>query len=76
MNERITIDPAICHGKPVITGTRLPVKIVLGSLAGGMTSAEIQHEYDISEEDIKAALTYAAELVDEEQHHVLPTGPR
>ena len=33
MNDRINIDPAICHGKPVIRGTRVPVSIVLGSLA-------------------------------------------
>ena len=37
MNERIVIDPKICHGKPVIRGTRMPVALVLGSLAGGMS---------------------------------------
>ena len=56
MNERITIDPAICHGKPVIRGTRTPVSIVVGSLAGGMTFEEVQREYDLSIEDMRAAL--------------------
>jgi uncharacterized protein (DUF433 family) len=37
MNERIVIDPKICHGKPVIKGTRMPLALVVGSLAGGMT---------------------------------------
>lgn len=42
MNDRINIDPAVCHGKPVIRGTRVPVAIVLGSLAGGMAYEEVQ----------------------------------
>jgi uncharacterized protein (DUF433 family) len=72
MNERIQIDPTICHGKPVIRGTRVPVSIVLGSLAGGMTSEELRREYDLAPEDLLAAFAYAAELVDEERHHALP----
>jgi uncharacterized protein (DUF433 family) len=54
-NDRITIDPMICHGDPVIRNTRVPVRIVLGSPAGGMTREEIQREYDISADDIRAA---------------------
>ena len=73
MHNRITIDPGICHGKPVIRGTRTPVSIVVGSLAGGMSFEEVQREYDLSIEDIRAALKFAGELVDQEQHHSLPT---
>lgn len=73
MNDRITIDPAIHHGKPVIRGTRTPVSIVVGSLAGGMTFEEVQREYDLTIEDIRAALKFAGDLVDQEQHHPLPT---
>jgi len=73
MSDRITIDPAIAHGKPVIRGTRVPVSIILGSLAGGMSFDEIQREYEVASDDIKAALSYAAELVEDEQHHALPT---
>ena len=57
MNDRITIDPAICHGKTVIRVTRTPVSIVVGSLAGGMGFEEVQREYDLTNEDIRAALS-------------------
>jgi uncharacterized protein (DUF433 family) len=73
MDNRVTIDPAICHGKPVIRGTRTPVSIVVGSLASGMSFEEVQREYDLTIEDIRAALKFAGELVDQEQHHPLPT---
>ena len=70
--NRIVIDPKICHGKPIIRGTRLPVAIVLGSLAGGMSFDEVQREYSISIDDIRAAIGYANALVEREQHHPLP----
>lgn len=72
MEPRIVLDPAICHGKPVIRGTRVPASIVVGSLAGGMSFEEIEREYEITREDILAALRYASELIDREQHHPLP----
>lgn len=72
MNDRIVIDPSICHGKPVIRGTRTPVAIVVGSLAGGMSFEDVQREYDLTIEDVRAALKFAGELVDQEQHHPLP----
>ncbi|HLF95546.1 MAG TPA: DUF433 domain-containing protein [Methylococcaceae bacterium] len=63
MHERITIDPAICHGKPCIRGLRYPVEGVLEWLAGGMTIEEILADYeDLEREDILAALSYAARL--------------
>ena len=55
---RIQIDPAVCHGKPFIQGTRVPVPIVVGSLAVGMTIEEGQREYDLTREDIQAALAF------------------
>lgn len=72
MNERIAIDPKVCHGKPVIRGTRMPVALVVGSLAGGMTFDEVQKEYGLTIADIRAALKFAGELVEQEQHHPLP----
>ena len=39
--NRIVLDPAVSHGKPVIRGTRVPVTVVVGSLAGGMTFEEV-----------------------------------
>lgn len=61
--ERITIDPGIMHGKPVIKGTRVPVDVVLGSLIGGMAYEEIEREYGINRDDIIAAIEYAAKFV-------------
>jgi uncharacterized protein (DUF433 family) len=72
MNERICIDPGIQHGKPVIRGTRVPVARLIGGLAGGMTFAELQREYDVTEEDIRAALDFANQLIEQEQFHPLP----
>jgi len=73
MEDRIIIDPAICHDKPVIRGTRMPVALIIGSLAGGMSFDEVQQEYDLTTEDIRAALRFAGELIDREQFHPLPT---
>jgi uncharacterized protein (DUF433 family) len=59
---RITVDPNICHGAPVIMGTRVPISIIVGSLAG-MSMQEVMCEYEITHEDIRAVLAYAAEIV-------------
>lgn len=67
---RINVDPKVCHGAPVITGTRVLVSIVLGSLAGGMSKEEVMDEYSLTKEDVEAALAYATELVSET--HVVP----
>ena len=64
--RRIEIDPAIMGGKPVIKGTRVPVEVIVGGLAGGMTVEEVCREYRIKAEDVRAALAYAAESLSEE----------
>ena len=74
MHERIIIDPEIQHGKPVIRGTRVPVTRILAGLAGNMTFDEICQEYEVTVEDIRAAINYAEELVEQETHHPLPMG--
>ena len=59
--ERITSDPSICFGKPIIRGLRYPVRNVLEWLAAGMSIEEILADYeDLEREDILAALLYAA----------------
>ena len=63
---RIVIDPKIRFGKPVIKGTRVPVDLILGKIAGGMTMEELMREYELKKEDILAALRYAAQVVKEE----------
>ncbi len=68
MNERIVTDPAICSGKPVIRGTRIMVKNILGLVAGGYTLDRIVLTYpELAKEDVSAALEYAASVVAEEQ---------
>jgi uncharacterized protein (DUF433 family) len=65
--DRIQTDPAICHGKACIRGTRIMVSVVLANLADGMTEGEIRAEYpSLETEDIQAALAYAADLAGEE----------
>jgi uncharacterized protein (DUF433 family) len=59
MSDRISIDPAVQHGKPVIRGTRVPVARILGSLAGGMTQQQVIDEYGVTTDDIAAALEFA-----------------
>jgi len=70
--KRINIDPGILGGKPVIAGTRVPVQIIVGDLANGMTTAEVCEAYRITEPDVRAALMYAAETVSDEAVHALP----
>ena len=61
--DRITIDPAICHGKPTVRGLRYPVETILELLSSGMTTEEILADYeDLEREDILAALAFAARL--------------
>jgi uncharacterized protein (DUF433 family) len=43
--DRIVIDPARCHGKPIICGTRVPVSVVVACLVAGLTINEIQRQY-------------------------------
>ena len=56
----IISDPEILGGEAVIKGTRIPVALILGHLAAGRSAEEIEYEYDLSIENIRAALGYAA----------------
>ncbi|HEV7225515.1 MAG TPA: DUF433 domain-containing protein [Pirellulales bacterium] len=61
--SRITIDPAICHGKPCVRGLRYPVEVLLDLLSSGMTFDEVLGDYeDLEREDLLAVLAFAAEL--------------
>jgi uncharacterized protein (DUF433 family) len=64
---RIVVDENIRFGKPVIEGTRVPVDVVLGKLAGGMAIEAVAEEYGLVREDILAALGYAARTVAAEE---------
>ena len=66
--DRIEVNPAICSGKPVIRGTRIMVRNILGMIAGGYTVDKIVASYpDLGREDVIAAVEYAARVVDEVQ---------
>jgi uncharacterized protein (DUF433 family) len=57
--DRIVINPRICHGKPIIRGTRMPVSLVVGSLAGGMSFEEVEREYSLTRDDIRLGVRTA-----------------
>jgi uncharacterized protein (DUF433 family) len=60
--QRISIDPAVCGGKPCIKGTRIWVSLILDFLAAGMSEAELLTEYpQLAHEDVLAAIAYGAE---------------
>jgi uncharacterized protein (DUF433 family) len=67
MNERISIDPKVCHGQACIKGTRIPVHQIVAMLANGDTIDDLLKAYpSIKREDILACLEYAAALAEEE----------
>lgn len=66
--DRIEVNPEICAGKPVIRGTRIMVRNILGMVAGGYTVERVMAAYpELNADDVAAALEYAARVVDEEQ---------
>jgi len=67
ISRGIVVDPEVRGGKPVIKGTRLPVDVLLGKMAGGATFEEIMREYDLTRDQILAALRYAAEVLGDER---------
>ena len=71
---RITIDPAICHGKPCVRGLRYPVETLLELLSSGMTIDEILADYeDLERDDLLAVLAFAARLA--RTRRLQPAGP-
>ena len=63
MYKRIEINPDVCHGQPVIRGTRITVSQILGSLSGGDTFAMVLEDYPgLTMEDISEAMSFAGDL--------------
>jgi uncharacterized protein (DUF433 family) len=61
MNDRITIDPAICNGRPTVRGTRITVQTILEFLGAGDSIEDILEEYpSLTREDIRACLQFSA----------------
>lgn len=68
MENRIAINPEVCHGKPVIRGTRVMVATILGAMAGGDTLDAVLREYpNLTREDVQAALAFAGTLSEFEE---------
>jgi len=63
--ERISIDPKICHGKACVKSTRVTVSVILDNLAEGESYESIMSGYHVKQEDIQAAIAYAADLAEE-----------
>lgn len=67
--DRITSDPAVLVGKPVVKGTRISVELILGWLASGWTYEQILESYpNVTRDDILAALAFAEEMMRDEQY--------
>lgn len=67
----IAINPKITGGKPVIKGTRVPIQVIVGSLAGGMSIEEVCEQYRLTPKQVQAALAYAAQVLTEERVYAL-----
>ena len=66
--KHITVDPKVCHGNPCVSGTRVPVSVILDNLAAGETPEQILKSYPtLTLEAVRAALAYAADLARERQ---------
>ena len=71
--ERITLDPHVLVGKPVIKGTRIAVEFIIDLLGRGWTQEQILKEYDhLTQEDIQACLAYASDALKSERIYLLP----
>ena len=70
--QRINIDNEVMGGKPVIKGTRVPLQVIIGALAGGDSISDVCEGWNITEEDVRAALAYAAHVLRTENVVALP----
>ncbi len=71
MQKLITQDPGILNGKPIITGTRMSVEVILELISSGMEAKDILKEYPfLKKEQIQAAVDYAAKLLSKEESYI------
>jgi uncharacterized protein (DUF433 family) len=70
--ELIEINPKIKGGKPVIKGTRVPVEVIVGALAGGASWEEVSEAYEVTLEQVRACLAFAAQMLAEETFVAVP----
>jgi uncharacterized protein (DUF433 family) len=67
----ITADPEVAFGKPVIAGTRIPAALILGQLAAGVSESELCAEYDLTPDQLRAAVRYGAWLAEQDSVRVV-----
>jgi uncharacterized protein (DUF433 family) len=67
LGERLERRSEVLGGQPVVRGTRVPVRALVGGLASGMSVDQVCASYRVTAEDVRAALTYALELLDEDR---------
>lgn len=66
--QRITVDPGVMVGKPIIRGTRITVEAILDELAGGLSESEVLEDFpELAPEDVRAAIAFAQDLVSEQR---------
>ena len=76
LRQRISLDPKVMLGKPVIRGTRIPVELIVRMLAQGIPEGDILREYPrLQPDDIRAALAYAAQVLAHEDVFPLTVSP-
>jgi uncharacterized protein (DUF433 family) len=63
--DRISVNPAVCHGEACVRGTRVMVSVILDILAAGESFVEISLGYHVDKDDVQATINYAAELAGE-----------
>ena len=64
--DRISLEPQVCNGRPCIKGTRVMVRVILANLAEGETHEAIMRNYHVGADDIQAAILFAAEMADDQ----------
>jgi uncharacterized protein (DUF433 family) len=69
--DRISINPQVCHGRPCFNGTRVMVSVILANLGEGETHDAIMRSYHVTAQDIQAAILFAADMADDQY---LPLG--
>ena len=75
LGDRIDVNPKVMLGKPVIRGTRIPVELILRKLGEGATVEDLLDAYPrLTAEDVRAALTYASQIVSREETVLLSAG--
>lgn len=65
-HPRIVLDPAICHGKPTIRGTRVPVFVLAGAVGAGDSVSVVAADYSVTETDVQAAIAYVNHVAQSE----------